>query len=396
MAIFNSLGSNYNLKYVLKSLFSNSDGQDEKLKKFLEEKYNGKAILTYKGREALILALKILDLPKESQVAINGFTCFAVYKAIEEADLIPVCLDLKEKNTDLNFSVKTLEEKIKENKNIKVVIIQNTLGYPADIEKITKLCQEKNITLIEDLAHCVGTKYLPAEALAKEGENGQEAGTVGDFTILSFSQDKVIDAISGGALVIRNKKFQKSENDFVFKQPKNQLKDKLYPYFTFKIRFLYNIGVGKIFHFILKKLNLLSKPMQEDLYDFYSLPNWYCYLALREFNHLSQQLKHRKEIAKMYAKNLNKNLLSKSITEKINISSNLRFPISVENRNSLINFLKKYKIFVSDIWYDDVAKDCPNAVGVSKKILNLPTHINVSKDDALKISERINIWFESK
>ena len=386
MSIFNSLGSNYNLKYVLKSLFSDSDDQNRKLKNLLEEKYNGKSILTYKGREALTLALQILDLPKESQVAINGFTCFAVYKAIEEANLTPICLDLEEKNTDLNFSAQTLERSLQENKNIRVVIIQNTLGYPTDIEKVKKICDENNLILIEDLAHCVGTKYL----------NSKEAGSIGDLVVLSFSQDKVIDAVSGGALVIRNKKFQKSENDFVFKQPKNQLKDKLYPYFTFKIRFLYNIGVGKIFHFILKKLNLLSKPMQEDLYDFYSLPNWYCYLALREFNHLSQQLKHRKEIAKMYAKNLNKNLLSKSITEKINISSNLRFPISVENRNSLINFLKKYKIFVSDIWYDDVAKDCPNAVGVSKKILNLPTHINVSKDDALKISERINIWFESK
>ena len=386
MAIFNSLGSNYNLKYVLKSLFSDSDGQDEKLKKFLEEKYNGKAILTYKGREALILALKILELPKESQVAINGFTCFAVYKAIEEANLTPICLDLEEKNTDLNFSAQTLERSLQENKNIRVVIIQNTLGYPTDIEKVKKICDENNLILIEDLAHCVGTKYL----------NGKEAGSIGDLVVLSFSQDKMIDAVCGGALVIRNKKF----NNRTVEQLNNinayqQFKDHLYPLLTFKIRFLYGLGLGKIYHFILKKLNLLSKPMQEGLYDFYSLPNWYCYLALHEFNYLSQQLNHRKEIAKIYAKNLNKNLLSKSITEKINISSNLRFPIFVENRKSLIKFLKESGIFVSDIWYDDVAKDCPNAVGVSKKILNLPTHINVSKDDALKISEKINQWLKS-
>src|SRR3989344_1193162 len=119
MRIFNSLGSNYNLKYVLKSLFSNATYQNQKLKNFLEEKYQGKVILTYKGREALTLALEILNLPKESCVAINGFTCYAVYKAIETAGYTPICLDLDDKNSDLNFSTETLGKILKENKNIK-------------------------------------------------------------------------------------------------------------------------------------------------------------------------------------------------------------------------------------------------------------------------------------
>ena len=41
------------------------------------------------------------------------------------------------------------------------------------------ICKEKDIVLIEDLAHCVGAKYL----------NGKEAGNVGDLVVLSFSQD---------------------------------------------------------------------------------------------------------------------------------------------------------------------------------------------------------------
>ncbi|MDO8658975.1 MAG: aminotransferase class V-fold PLP-dependent enzyme, partial [Candidatus Parcubacteria bacterium] len=246
MNIFNSLGSNYNLKYVLNSLFADGQDSNRKLKNFLEEKYQGKAILTYKGREALTLALKILNLPKESIVAINGFTCFAVYKAIEQAGYKPICLDLDEKNSDLNFSPETLEKALKENKNIKAVVIQNTFGYPADIEKIAQICKEKDIILIEDLAHCIGTKY----------SNGQEAGTIGDFTALSFSQDKVIDAVSGGTLVIRNKQFQNpdlaSQGDAL--EHKQQLRDRLYPLLTYKIRFLYNFGLGKPLHFLLKRL----------------------------------------------------------------------------------------------------------------------------------------------
>lgn len=386
MNIFNSLGSNYNLKYVLKSLFSNATYQNQKLENFLEEKYQGKVILTYKGREALILALKILNLPKESCVAINGFTCYAVAKAVEEASFTPICLDLGEKNTDLNFAPETLEKILKENKNIKAVIVQNTLGYPTDIEKIVKICREKNIILIEDLAHCVSAKY----------KNGKEAGRVGDFVVLSFSQDKVVDAVSGGALIVRGPRRLNAQNlrGWENKNPSFalQLKDRMYPLFTYKIRYLYDLGFGKLLHFILKKLNLLSKPMQEGLYNFYSLPNWYCNLALLEFDNLPKQLTHRREIAEIYVKNLNKKILNPDIVEKISISSNLRFPIFVENRKKLIQFLKESSIFISDIWYDDVAPECPNAVEISRIILNLPTHINITKSDALKISERINEW----
>ena len=394
MSIFNSLGSNYNLQYVFRSLFSDSSGQNQKLKNFLEEKYKGKAVLTYKGREALILALKILNLPKESCVAINGFTCYAVYKAIYKAGLVPICLDLEEKNTDLNFAPAILEKTLKENNSIKVIVVQNTFGYSCNIEAIAQICRENNIILIEDLAHCVGTKY----------QNGKEAGNVGDFVTLSFSQDKVIDAVSGGALIIKNKKFQNSTlasqgetlepQKSKFKTPKNQLKDKLYPLFTYKIRFLYDIGFGKPFHFLLKKLNLLSKPMQEGLYDFYSLPNWYCNLALTEFSKLGQQINHRRKIAEIYEKKLNEKILNPNITKDISVSSNLRFPIFVENRGNLIKFLRKHKIFISDIWYYSVAPECPNAVKISKIILNLPTHISIPENDALKIAERINEWLK--
>ena len=96
MSIFNSLGSNYNLKYVLKSLFSNAIGQNQNLKIFLRRNTKEKLFLLQRA-EALTLALKILNFPKESCVAINGFTCYAVYKAVEKASLTPICLDLGEK-----------------------------------------------------------------------------------------------------------------------------------------------------------------------------------------------------------------------------------------------------------------------------------------------------------
>lgn len=393
MNIFNSLGSNYNLNFVLKALFS-FNGNSNELEKLLEEKYGGKVSLVYKGREAIELTLKSFNLPKESFVAINGFTCFAVYEAVKNAGLNCEYLDIDK--GELNFSAEVLEKAIKKNSKIKVVIIQNTLGYPCNIEGISKICKENSIILIEDLAHSVGTKY----------EDGSETGTIGDFTVLSFSQDKMVDGISGGALVTRK---DLTTNQGVYSthlqgvQKDTQIKNRLYPLFAYLIRKTYPFGLGKILHFVLKNLKLLSEPMSGGE-KIHQLPNWYAKLAKSQFDQLNDNLNHRKAVASIYAKLINPKILSPNIASNIHLSSNLRFPIFVRNRENLIKYLFQQGIYISDIWYDapiaprkylsqtDYTNQCPNAQLASAEILNLPTHRNISLKDAQKISTLINQW----
>lgn len=397
MNVFNSLGSNYDFPFVLKSLFTKSVNADSRLKSYLEKKYTGKVILLYKGREAIELALTFLKLPKDSSVGINGFTCFAVYKSIINAGFKAEYIDLED--WKLNFSYNSLREKIETNPKIKVLIIQNTLGYPCEIEKISKVCKEKKIVLIEDLAHSIGTVY----------KNGKEAGTLGDFVVLSFSQDKVIDGISGGALIIRNKKYQDFSLKFEKVERNQQITDRLYPFFTYLIRSLYPVGIGKVLHSILKKGSLLSNPMgNEKIEKLHSLPNWLSNLSLIQFQDLRNNLIHRKQIASIYAKNTNSKILSKTVVQNISNSTNLRFPVFVKNRLDLIRYLKAQGIYISDIWYDapiapkkyvnltDYKNQCPHAEKISSQILNLPTHRNVSEIKAREISERINAWLKSQ
>lgn len=392
MAIFNSLGSNYNLEFVFKALFSSGNSKDsENLKGLLKARYGGEPFLFYKGREAITFALKILNLPKKSLIAINGFTCVAVFNSIRKAGYEPLCLDL-EKEGNLNFSADTLLAALKKNDNIKAVVVQNTLGYPCDIESIRKVRDKHNLILIEDLAHCVGARY----------KTGDEAGTVGDFVILSFSQDKIIDAVSGGALVVRNKKYHDDASRYVNTihsgslSAKLRFKDRVYPFETYKIRAAYESLVGKPYHFFLRTINLLSDIMNPSLYEYYSLPNWHSKLALYQYKNLENQLNHRRSIANIYKKHLLKSILFDQIIKTIDLSSNLRFPILVSNRQDLINYLRRNGVYVSDIWYDDVAPECPVAVKISKQILNLPTHINVSEKDARRICDLINSWLRSK
>jgi perosamine synthetase len=398
MNIFNSLGSNYNLSFVAKNLTTRSTQREfEQLQRYLSKKYDGKVLLTYKGREALRLALRACDM-KGAAVGICGFTCFAVYEAIVQEGYSVEYLDIQK--DDLNFSAEELSKAIKANPRLKIIFIQNTLGYPCEIQKIKKICQEKNIILLEDLAHSIGARY----------RDGSEAGTVGDFTMLSFSQDKVIDSVSGGALIIRNKRFYKRLDSFILKkiEEKQEGKDKQYPLNTYMIRSTYTIGLGKLMHAFLKKLNALSNPMlYSNQGEIHSLPLAYADTIYRQFLHLHENLKHREKIANIYKNALNKVVLLDPLCSAIDSSSNLRFPIVVENRNNLIEFLKKYNIHISDIWYDAPIGPkkylsgtsyrkgmCLNAEVITDKIINLPTHINVSEKDAVFISQKINRWLK--
>lgn len=390
--IFNSLGSNYSLSFAINALFSFGGGNSSsKLVSIINKRYGGETTLLYKGREAIKLSLDLLKLPKGSGVGINGFTCYVAYKAIIDAGCRPVLLDIDRE--DLNFSVGELESK---GKHLKALIIQNTLGNPCDVFAIKKLCDDRGIYLIEDLAHSVGSNY----------DGGKEAGTVGDFTALSFSQDKMVDSVSGGALVIRNKKYL----GFRLKDYKKlslgiQLKDRLYPFLTFLIRNSYSIGLGKLLHFCVKKLGILSQPVSGTFKtSLHRLPDWYSKLAINRFEDLGANLDHRRMVARIYSRRINEKILSEKIVSKLDGSSNVRFPIFVKNRSGLINFLKKRGVYVSDIWYDapiapsrliyktDYNGECDMSEAVSGQILNLPTHVNVSRDDAEKISTLVNKW----
>lgn len=374
MNIFNSLGSNYTLWYALQVLFSFGSGARSKLKAYLRKRYGGTPVLVYKGRDALTLALE--TLPEKGDIAFNGYTCLAVYEAIVECGHTPLPLDID--GSALDFSAHTLLSAV-ESSDVKAVIVQNTLGFPCDMQAIEKICRDNDIVLIEDLAHSIGTIY----------GDGREAGTVGDFTVLSFSQDKVVDAVSGGALIIRNAAYQATE-------PAQrvgivqQLKDRLYPFLSWTIRAAYLLGVGRVYHACIKALGVLSTPFGKK-FGPRVLPEWYCRAILDGFTKLSETEAHRSRIADVYERELKSGVNTKG-------ASNLRYPLRLDGRDELIAELREHGVHVSDIWYDaPIAPkkyqhltaydgECPNAEEVSAKMLNLPTHVQVSEHDAIEIA----------
>jgi dTDP-4-amino-4,6-dideoxygalactose transaminase len=399
MPIFNSLGSNYSWNFALKALLKKgSDKETSLLAAELSTRFGGTAYLTYKGREAIALALQAAKLPQGAKVVVPGYTCATVVVAVTNEDCVPVYADIQ--GSDVNFNAKTFEALIQKHTDIKAVLVQNTLGVPCDIDAIRALCDSHKIILIEDLAHSVGGTYA----------NGVEMGTRGDFVILSFSQDKIIDAVSGGSLIIRNQAFSLPSNSVFESVPFfEQVRARMYPVATCFIRATYKIGLGKLVHRILFSLHLLAKPVQNlKQVPVYKIPNWCAALARERFQELSANISHRQEIVKRYLDILgSRSELGLVNTEIYHHTTCLRLHLVVDNRDDLVAYLRTKGIHLSDIWYDvPVApkrfwylfKDTHDAKGaqnLAQKSFNLPTHQEVTPAVADHIANHVITWLTS-
>ena len=135
----------------------------------------------------------------------------------------------------------------------------------------------------------------------------------------------------------------------------------------------------------------------------HTLPSWYSRLAVKSFAGLESLIAHRQHIAEIYRQNLPASICFKHHDNALY----LRFPIFIDNRQTLIKELKKARIHIGDIWYDapispkrfmsktDYKKgSCPNAEYVAERMVNLPTHINVSEEQAKVIAQKINQWLK--
>ena len=196
-----SLGAHYDGSFVWQSMMlwwqtllgiKHQESADE-LQQKLSNTFGGKVVLTYKGRDAIELALRGYGLTSNKDVVLTqAFTCFAIEEAIVRAGAKPVYVDLAK--DQLNFNVKSLQAAGKKHgKNVKAVIVQHGLGHPAEIDKIREWCNRQGVLVIEDLAQSFGAAGA-----------GKPLGSFGDAVILSFGRDKVIDAVTGGAVVAQD------------------------------------------------------------------------------------------------------------------------------------------------------------------------------------------------
>ena len=134
---------------------------------------------------ALFLSLKALGLPRDARVLIPGFTFAAVPSSVIHADCVPVLCEVAD-----NYRIDMADFEAKLDDSISAVIISHMRGHTSDMDAIMALCDARNIPVVEDAAHSLGTTW-----------NGANIGTLGRVGCFSFQSYKMINAGEGGILV---------------------------------------------------------------------------------------------------------------------------------------------------------------------------------------------------
>ena len=133
---------------------------------------------------ALFLSLKALGLPRDARVMIPGFTFAAVPSSVVHADCIPVLCEVQD---NYRIDMSDFEAKLD---SVQAVIISHMRGHTSDMDAIMTLCDARNIPVIEDAAHSLGTTW-----------HGENIGTLGRVGCFSFQSYKMINAGEGGILI---------------------------------------------------------------------------------------------------------------------------------------------------------------------------------------------------
>lgn len=137
------------------------------------------------GTAALHMALLALDIGSGDEVIIPSLTFVADVNVVNLVGATPVLADATSLD-DWNMSINSIKSKITD--RTKAIIVVHYAGYPMrDIEKISQLCKDREIGLIEDVAHAPGATV-----------NGKKCGTFGDIGCFSFFSNKNLSIGEGG------------------------------------------------------------------------------------------------------------------------------------------------------------------------------------------------------
>jgi len=361
---------------------------EEEFKRYFNVKY---AFAFNSGRSAFLAILESLGLKSREEIIVQAFTCNAVSNPIIWAGLKPVYDDVSEQT--YNIDPEAIEKKITDKS--RAVVVQHTFGLAADMDKILDICRKHNLVLIEDCAHSLGGSY-------KE----RKLGTFGKAAFFSFSRDKVISSVYGGMAI--------TDDDQLAEKIKMYQSNIGYPsYLWIGQQLLHPIlmnwlilptyaFLGKFLLVIFQWLNILSKAVhwkekrgQKPGYFPKRMPNALALLALNQFKKLDRFNEHRKEIANYYFQNLKNS--SFKLPEMAGDQEHvfLRFTVRHPKAHLIIKDAWKKNILIGD-WYTTAIAPydtkmekveyysglCPQAEKLAQDTLNLPTHINISINEA--------------
>jgi dTDP-4-amino-4,6-dideoxygalactose transaminase len=139
------------------------------------------------GTNALVCALKALDIGPGHQVMTVGHTFVSTTEAIVNVGASPVFVDI-DQFYHLDVSKLQLTD------TLKAILFVDLYGQTPDIDKIKEFAKKFNLSVIEDAAQSFGSEY-----------NGNKVGNLVDLTCFSFNPVKNLGAMGDAGAVTGSK-----------------------------------------------------------------------------------------------------------------------------------------------------------------------------------------------
>lgn len=302
------------------------------------------------GFDALRLAIRILDIGEGDEVIVQSNAYIATVIAITDNRAVPVFAEPEE---SFFLTAESIQKKI--TAHTKAVIVTHLYGIMTPMDKITKLCNERGLYLIEDCAQAHGCSFYT-----------QKAGSFGNIGCFSFYPTKNLGAFGdGGAVIVKDEDLAK------------------------RFRIYRNYGSDCQGNNVLPGVNSRLDELQAAL--------------LRvKLTHLEQINKEKATIADYYLNNITNPKIKMPNVEPFTNNIWHQFVIRSDERDKLKEYMANHGIETaihypvpphlspSCSYLGFKMGDYPVAERLAKSVLSLPTYIGMTDEEKKRVVKCIN------
>lgn len=178
---------------------------ESEIAKYLGVKH---AIGVNSGTDALIIALRALNIGAGDEVITTSFSFYATAESISLVGAKPIFVDV-DKNS-FNIDPNIIKDKI--TSKTKAIIPVHLYGQPAAMTKINIIAQEFGLKVIEDCAQAFGAVYhgdcIGCDQSCHDNQRQKiihkYVGAIGDVGAFSFYPTKNLGAYGDGGMIVTN------------------------------------------------------------------------------------------------------------------------------------------------------------------------------------------------
>ena len=343
-----------------------------KCEKMISRQLNKKnVLLTDSCTSSLEIAALLIKDKRKNEVIVPSYGFSSTANAFAKINMKVIFAEIKRKS--LMLDVEDVKRKI--NKRTRAIVVIHNAGMSAKINQLKKLCKENQIILIEDTAQGYGCKL-----------NKISLGTIGDIGCFSFHETKNIHSGLGGAIYIKsNKNYLRAQSIRERGTNRHKVIDGLINKYSWTEMggSFYPTEIQAAFLYSQLQNNRNNIKIRQKLYKIYC-----------------SRLNALKQKNKFYFMDKDKNLITNFhafilIFNRKKTCDNLK---KILKKNYIDAFTGYTPLHSSKIGKQlgNKASDLPITEEISKKILRLPLHTNLKKQDIEKICDIINLYFENK